>query len=321
MPAEREAGVPLSVSTPPLRDRRLAEAAVVAVMVVSAGNFIVVKDVLTVVPPVAFTFLRHALASVALLVILRWFEGRVRLPRPDVARIFLLGAIGFGAGQIQWTVGLQYIPASDSALLIAATPVFTAVLAVAAGADTLSPLKLLGAVLSFLGVVIVITTGAGIEVTGSFIGSALTLAAALCWATYTVFATVVLRRQSPLVLTTWATIAGTLVMAPVCIGQLVSSQKQVEAMAMHPIPIVLAIAYSGLLAAALANVIVFNGVRLLGPTRCITIQSLVPAMAVVLAFLILNDPIRPGQILGGAIVVAGVSLTRYASLQLAATPQ
>ena len=70
-------------------------------------------------------------------------------------------------------------------------------------------------------------------------------------------------------------------------------------------PIVLAIVYSGLLAAALANVIVFNGVRLLGPTRITTLQSLVPAMAVVLAFLFLHEPIRPAQVLGGAIIVAG----------------
>ena len=68
-----------------------------------------------------------------------------------------------------------------------------------------------------------------------------------------------------------------------------------------------------MLAAALANIIVFNGVRLLGPTRVITLQSFVPAMAVVLAFLLLGEPIRPAQVVGGAIIVLGVALTRYAS--------
>ena len=54
-------------------DRRLAEAAVLAVMVLWAGNFIVVKDALATLPPVAFTFLRYGLASIALLVILRMY--------------------------------------------------------------------------------------------------------------------------------------------------------------------------------------------------------------------------------------------------------
>ena len=100
-------------------DRRLVEASVIGVMVVWAANFIVVKDVLAVMPPVGFTFLRYALASLALLGILRWSEGAVRLPHPDALRILLLGGMGFGLYQILWTVGLQSIPAGDSALLIA----------------------------------------------------------------------------------------------------------------------------------------------------------------------------------------------------------
>jgi drug/metabolite transporter (DMT)-like permease len=191
--------------------------------------------------------------------------------------------------------------------------VFTAVLAVAAGADTLTPAKFAGAVLSFVGVVVVIAAGVGIELTGSLMGSVLTLAAALCWATYTAFAGPVLRRHSPLVLTTWATIAGTAVMAPIGIGQLLAPGALGPAQAERVVPIALAVAYSGLLAAALANVVVFNGVRLLGPTRIITLQSLVPAMAVVLAFVFLHEQIRPAQVVGGAIIVAGVALTRIAS--------
>ena len=41
-------------------------------MVVWAANFIVVKDALSVLPPVGFTMLRYGLASIALLAILRW---------------------------------------------------------------------------------------------------------------------------------------------------------------------------------------------------------------------------------------------------------
>ena len=80
----------------------------------------------------------------------------------------------------------------------------------------------------------------------------------------------------------------------------------------------LAFAYSGILAAGLANVVVFTAVRLLGPTRITALQSLVPAMAVVLAFLILGEPIRPAQVIGGAVIIAGVALTRRTSPRFAA---
>lgn len=306
-PAGRPAGVRL------FADRRLTEIAVIAVMVLWAANFIVVKGIIDVLPPVGFTFLRYLLASVALLAILRWSEGEIRLPRPGAGRIMLLGGLGFGLYQMLWTVGLQSIPAGDSALLIAASPVLTAVIAVLIGTDTLNPRKAIGVVLSFAGVVLVIAAGVGIELSGSPIGFALTMAAALCWATYTAFGAKVLRRHSPLVLTTWATIGGTLVLAPVGTGQLLApgaiGSDQVAALP----SIVFAIAFSGLLAAALANVVVFQGVGLLGPTRVMTLQSLVPAMAVVLAFLFLHETIRPVQILGGGIIILGVALTRLAS--------
>ena len=298
-----------------IRERRIVETAVLGVMVVWAANFIVVKDVLTVMPPVGFTFLRYGLASIALLGLLRWREGEIRLPRPDPWRILLLGGLGFGVYQILWTVGLQTVPAGDSALIIAATPVFTAVIAVMVGSDHLDRTRGVGVLMSFLGVALVIGAGVGIELSGSPIGFLLTLLAALCWATYTAIGARVLRRVSPLVLTTWATIGGTLVLAPIGIGQLLSPDTVGVIGTGQALEVALAVAYSGLLAAALANVIVFDGVRLLGPTRITTIQALVPAMAVVLAYLFLDEPIRPVQVVGGAIIVLGVALTRRSSVR------
>ncbi len=239
------------------------------------------------------------------------------MPRADLGRIILLGGLGFGCYQILWTVGLQSIPAGDSALLIAATPVLTAVIAVLIGTDTLTPLKGTGVVLSFLGVVIVVAAGVGIELSGSPVGFALTLGAALCWAVYTAFGAMLLRRHSPLILTALATVGGTLVLAPVGLAQLASPGAVDLDAAGGLLPILLAIGYSGIFAAGLSNVIVFNGVRLLGPTRVTTVQALVPAMAVVLAFLFLSEPIRPGQVVGGAIIVTGVGLTRIAARRVA----
>ena len=316
-PAERPAGVGLSATESGrftlTSDRRIIELGVLGVMVVWAGNFIVVKDAIAVMPPVAFTFLRYALAAATLMLILRWSEGAIRRPRPETWRIVILGGLGFGVYQILWTVGLQTIPAGDSALLIAATPVFTAVIAVLIGTDTLPPRKAIGVALSFLGVVLVIASGVGIELSGSPIGFALTLAAAFCWATYTAVGARMLRRHSPLVLTTWATLGGALVLAPIGIAQLVAPGAVDLEASGGVLPIALAVAYSGILAAAIANVVVFQGVRLLGPTRITTIQALVPAMAVVLAYIFLGEAIRIGQVVGGAIIVGGVALTRMAS--------
>ena len=299
------AGLPTAASA---TDRRLAEIGVLVVMVFWAGNFIVVKGAIEILPPVGFTFLRYGLAAITLLTLLRWREGAIRLPRGDVVPVLLLGVIGFGCYQILWPVALQTIPAGDSALLIATTPVMTALLAMATGADAPNPVKLIGAFVSFAGVAIVIAAGQGVGLGASLFGDILTLAAASCWAIYTVFGSNILRRHSPLVTTTWAIVAGTLFIAPLGIVQLATTDLS----GFGP-PVFFAIIYAGTLAAGFANVVVFHGVKLLGPTRVTALQFLVPALAVALAAIFLGEQIRPVQVIGGVVILGGVALLRRGS--------
>jgi drug/metabolite transporter (DMT)-like permease len=72
-----------------------------------------------------------------------------------------------------------------------------------------------------------------------------------------------------------------------------------------------AILYSGMLSSGVSNVVVMNGVKVVGPTRTAALQFLVPALAVVLAAVFLNEAIRAGQIVGGVVIVGGVLLTRW----------
>jgi drug/metabolite transporter (DMT)-like permease len=287
------------------RERRIAEIAVLGVMVLWAFNFIVVKTAVAVLPPVGFTFLRFAIASTTLLLLLRWREGSIGLPRRDLVAICGLGALGFGVYQILWTTGLTLMPAGDSALIIASTPVLVAILAVIAGSDVLTRAKLVGGLVSFLGVALVIASGAGLSLGDSLAGESITLLAALCWSVYLAFGAPFLGRHTPLRATTWATVAGTIVLAPVAIVQLASA-----GLTEVPVDVLGAVLYSGFLAAGVSNVIVQNGVKVIGPTRTSAFQFLVPALAVVFAFLFLEEPIRPGQVIGGVVIVAGVLVTR-----------
>ena len=70
----------------------------------------------------------------------------------------------------------------------------------------------------------------------------------------------------------------------------------------------------------LSNVVVLNGVKVVGPTRTAALQFLVPGLAVLLAFLFLQEPIRPGQVLGGAIILGGVLITRRDIVRYRPTP-
>ena len=90
-----------------------------------------------------------------LLAICRWREGSIRLPRRDILPLAGLGFIGFGVYQMLWGTALSSTSVGNSALLIGATPVFTALVASAMGVDRLDRVKVLGVAIAFGGVAIV----------------------------------------------------------------------------------------------------------------------------------------------------------------------
>jgi len=280
-----------------------------------AANFIVVKAANREIPPVTFALLRFGLAAVVLLAALRIREGSWRPPRGDALAIMGLGALGFGVYQVIWSTALQSIPAGDSALLIAATPVLTALLAVVAGSDVLTRTKLAGGLISFVGVAIVIVAGptfAGLGTSSAVIvGDGLTLLAAACWSVYTAFGAPFLRRHSPLQTTAWAMVGGCLVLLLPGLWEATSASWGTVSTGAWG-----GLLYSAILPAGLANVLVFHAIRLLGPTLITAFQFLVPFMAVVLAAIFIGEPVRTAQIAGGAVIVGGVALTRARSIDV-----
>ncbi len=287
------------------RDRRLAEAGVLLTVLIWSANFVVVKAAIGDLGPLTFTAIRYVVASVTLFLLVRWRMGVIRRPTGLTLRLIALGMLGFGCYQVAWTLGLTQITAGDSALIIAASPVLVALLAGAIGMDRLTTPKLAGALIAFAGVALVIAGGHDLALGASLAGDALTLLAACLWAVYTVIGTRMLRVVDPLQATAWAVLGGTLLLVPLGGWELLTSPPVAvtwTAMA--------AILYSGALAAGTANVLVFNAIRYIGPTRATVNQLLVPVGAVIMGALFLAEPIRPAQVAGGAVIILGLYLTR-----------
>jgi len=289
------------------RERRVAEAGVLLVVLCWAANFVIVKAAIGEVPPLVFTGLRYIVATATVLLILRWREGTIRMPLPDIAKAAALGVLGFAVYQACWTLGLTQITAGDSALLIAATPVIVALISVPLGTDTLTPAKIVGIFVSFLGVGLVVTAGAdgALSLGSSLAGDLITLAAAVVWAFYTSLAARLMRRMTPLQLTGWSVAGGAALLVPAAVIQAAVSPPFTIDLA-----VVAAILYSGILAAGIANILISRGVLVLGPTRVTVLQYGVPALAVVFGAIFLGEPVRPGQILGGIVIIMGVVITR-----------
>jgi drug/metabolite transporter (DMT)-like permease len=285
-------------------ERRAAEAACVGVMVIWAGNFIVVKSTIPILSPIGYAFLRFAIAGLVLLALCRWREGSVTVPRADIVPLAGLGLLGFGIYQVLWSTALFSTSVGNSALLIGSTPVFTALIAAALGADTLSRGRAAGIAIAFAGVAIV-AAGDGLRLDQAALGDLMTLGAAVSWAIYVSLGAGVLRRFTPLRATAWTVTFGALALAPFGLVQLAA----VDTSQVGP-PQVAAVAYSSLLSSAVGNLVVFWGISLLGPTRVTNLQFLPPALAIAFAAIFLGDPVLVSQVVGGVVILAGILVAR-----------
>jgi drug/metabolite transporter (DMT)-like permease len=259
--------------------------------------------------PLTFTSIRYVVATVTLFLLVRLRLGPVRPPRRTALTLIGLGMLGFGGYQLIWSIGLTQITAGDSALIVAVAPVLTVLLAGAVGMDRLTPPKLVGALVAFAGVAVVVTAGRELSLGASLVGELLTLGAAVLWAVYTIAGTRMLRQVDPLQATAWAVLGGTLFLLPFGAREIATSPAPEVTPAA-----VLGILYSGAFAAAVANVLVFNAIRLVGPSRVTVSQFLVPFGAVVLGAVLLAEPVGIAQVAGGAVIVFGVWLTRRRSV-------
>ena len=274
-------------------------------MVLWSANYIIVKSAVGAVPPAGFNFLRLIVGAVALLVALRVREGTIALPRRDLVSLALLALVGFTLYQVLWGTALQTTTAGDSALIIGAAPALIALFAVAIGSDRLTWTKGLGAIVALAGVALVVTAGTGIHLDAAGIGDLLTLGAAACWALYIAVGTPLFRRVSPVASAAWAVAFGALWLAPLGGAEVISSPSAY----LQP-GVVAALIASGLLAVALSQVLVMRAIPVLGPMRYANFQFLTPPLTVILGAAVLGEPIYLGQVVGGAVIVAGIVLAR-----------
>jgi drug/metabolite transporter (DMT)-like permease len=286
-------------------DRRVAEAGVLLVMLIWSANYVVVKAAVGDVPPTGFNFLRLVIGAVVLLGFLRLGDGPVLLARRDMLAMAGLGAVGFSLYQVLWGTALTTTTAGDSALIIGASPAIIAVVAAALGVDRFTWNKALGALVALGGVGLVIASGTGLSLGEVGVGDLLTLGAATCWALYVAIGTPLFSRVRPAASAAWGIAFGALWLVPFGVADIARS----PAAYLEPLPL-LAVLFSGLLAVALSQVLVMRAVPALGPIRFANYQFMLPPLAVVLGAVALGEAIRPGEVVGGVVIVVGILLAR-----------
>lgn len=267
------------------------------------GSFFFVGIVVTDLPPLTIVALRVGIAAITLWIIALM----IGLRPPKELRVW--GAfLGMGLlnnvvpfALIVW--GQTQIASGLASILNAATPIFAVVVAgMLLPDERVTPLKLAGVGIGFVGVVVMIGLPA-LSGGGSLIAQLAIIAAALSYA----FAGVYGRRFkvmgiNPIITAAGQVTASTIVLTPVAL--MVDGRLDVVAMSVDTWAAIVGLA---VLSTAVAYVLYFKILETAGATNVLLVTLLVPVSAILLGSLFLNESLEVIHFVGMLLIAIGLS--------------
>lgn len=231
-------------------------------------------------------------------------EGSIRVKRRDA--VVLCGVVGLClyVNQMGFTSALGLTSASTVALLFGLLPIFVGMIAWALRIERPQRRHWLAAILSFGGVALV-ASGATGGLSGDLGGILVGLVAPLTWAFYSVVSAPLMRRYSPYRI---SAVVGLSAIVPLA----ATAGPQLASLDWGSIPTLawLALAYSTFVSFVFTNVLWFRSIGQVGASRASLYSNLQPFLGALFAVVLLSESLRPVQIAGGAVIAAGIFLSR-----------
>ncbi|MBO2554201.1 DMT family transporter [Shewanella algae] len=269
-----------------------------------AGNSLVNKLSAGVIAPEAISFYRWAFALLLLTpVLLPGVWRRRAMIRPHLGKLAVLASLGMVLNQSLAYFAAATTSATNMALITSLVPVLSLLLAVPLLGVRLSKLALLGAFISFSGLLFMLSQGDLARLSTSVVpGDLLLLLAAVVYALYGVL----LKRWS-LQLPTWDLLYMQILFAVFMLSPLLLFASSIS-ITQASLPL---IAYAAICASILAPWAWIKAIALLGTERTAIFMNLMPIFTAVLASTLLGEQLGVPHYVGGALVLTGVSLVQY----------
>lgn len=281
----------------------VAYGSVVLAAVLWGGSIVAQKMALGSFSAVEASVLRDIGGLAILLATWWWKEGGVlTINRADMGLLGLLG-LGVLGNHLLILMGLNYVSGAVGGVIIGSSPVVTSLLSALLIRDVPLRAVWVGAFVSFAGVGLV--SVAGFQAAGEqpLLGSTLVFLGVVSWALYSIGSRTIMERVSALTVN-WTTLA---VATALQIPLLWTDQKVMDAgTSAVTTSDWLALGYLVVFATAVAQQAWLFGVKGIGPSRASVLGNLTPVAAIGLSALILGELVGPIEIIGIALILAGV---------------
>jgi drug/metabolite transporter (DMT)-like permease len=211
-------------------------------------------------------------------------------------RVAAAGCFGMSAYQLLVNAGELHVPAGTASIVISSSPLVSVALATLTLGERLTVTTLAGSAIAIAGLALVCLSRSGATVTSSLW---LVVGAAVAQGFYPPLIKPLLRTRSGLEVTVYTMVSGALMVLPLLPwgwAQMLSASAEAWRAA----------AYLGLVPSAFGFVLWAYAVKHLPVTTSTSLMYLVPAFAVLIAFVWLGEVPYASEVVGGLVVIAGV---------------
>jgi drug/metabolite transporter (DMT)-like permease len=270
------------------------------------GTFVAGRIIAREAAPFSAAFLRFLIASAILATVVVRTHRSIPLPTgKQFFSLLVLGLTGVFAYNYCFFSGLRMIPANRASLIIATNPAFIALASTLVYGERLRLMNGMGILSSVCGAALVVSRGDPALLAANFgWGELFILGCVASWVTYSLIGKSVMRALSPLLAVTYACFLGMgALLVPAVLEGLAKSAPHYSGAVWG------SIFYLGLFGSAIGFIWYYEGVQAIGPSRAGVFINFVPLSAILLAYLLLHEPIDISLAIGACLIIAGVTLT------------
>jgi drug/metabolite transporter (DMT)-like permease len=234
---------------------------------------------------------------------------KFKFRRRDYFYLIGIGLIGNSAYQLFFVLGIANTTAENTSLILATVPAWVAMIGTLFRVERVNILGWTGIGFSLIGIALIIVGSdhsADFYLGGpSLKGDFLILAGTVCWSVYTLLMRPMTRAYSPISVSSFSTMIGTIPLILVAIPSWLEMDWTIVSSRAW-----LALIASGVFAIALAYFFWNHGVSRIGSTRTSIYSNLTLPIAILTAWLWLGETLTPLQWVGTSLTVGGVILAR-----------
>jgi drug/metabolite transporter (DMT)-like permease len=270
------------------------------------GTFVSGRMLSDSVAPFSAAFFRFLFAVVCLYAIVWRRHGKIpMLEKQQLLPVVLLGLTGVFAYNALFFNGLKLVAAGRASIIIANNPIVISVLSALLFREILSPIKVVGILISVAGAITAISGGEPLALFAGGIGRGdlFIIGCVISWSAYSLLGKQVMRDLSPLTAVSHSAAVGLLaLLVPAWMEGMPTAAPG------YSLADWVNLAYLGWFGTVLGFVWYYEGIRVIGPSRASLFINFVPISAIGLAHIILAEPLTPSLLVGAVLVVTGVTL-------------